>query len=79
MKKEILCRDCGLEFDPTIPYHNENGYYNQCGDCAEDEDIIKVKAHMGVTQDGSFLGIDIVSGEEYKRYQEVVEIYGDES
>lgn len=32
------CRDCGQDFDDRQPFHARNGFIDQCGHCAEDED-----------------------------------------
>jgi len=39
-----ICRDCEDEFDPRHPYHARNGYIDQCGRCAEDEEGDRVIA-----------------------------------
>ena len=41
---ERICRDCGDEFDDTHPFHARNGFIDQCGHCAEDEEEDRVVA-----------------------------------
>lgn len=65
----IECRTCGEQFDPTLKYHSEYGYVNQCGDCAREEgdDQRFVKAFVHKTEEGDFTGIQIVDNDTFRK------------
>ena len=65
----IECRDCGELFNPHLPFHNENGYFNQCGFCAEDESDKRVKALTNINADGDVEDMKIVDAQTYKKVQ----------
>lgn len=72
-----LCRTCGESFDALLKYHAEVGYIDQCGDCARDEGDheVPVKAFTGFNKDGDWIGIEIVSNEEFSEFEKVKETY----
>lgn len=41
MGKMILCRDCGIDFDPSLK-KEKKGFRDQCLDCSENDKTIKI-------------------------------------
>jgi hypothetical protein len=73
MSKEIECKECGIEFNPNIPYHKTVGYFNTCRECAEELGLNqdkRVKAITHVNSAGDFVGIQVVSKDEYNKHKE---------
>jgi hypothetical protein len=74
MKKQkyMVCRDCDIEFDTTLA-ENRKGYANQCGECCEisGDTQDKVKAITRRSSNGDFIGIDVVSKDEFSKYTEL--------
>jgi hypothetical protein len=74
--KEIVCRDCKIDFNPDSPLEVGRAFYNQCTECQElagIQDVGKVKAIVHTTGEGDFTGIEVMSAEKFEKYQRVVE------
>lgn len=41
MGKEMICRDCGIEFDPSLK-KEKKGFRDQCPDCSENDPTIPI-------------------------------------
>jgi hypothetical protein len=77
-KRYVVCRDCEEEFDTQIP-DNKKGYYNQCGECAEElgfNQDKRVKAITHRNSAGDFMGIELVSEDQFKKYRQEQEETG---
>lgn len=73
------CRDCKVEFDANDKFHKEEGFYNQCADCSEGTDDIKVKAFVEFDSEGCTTGIEVVSAERFNSVKELEELYSNAS
>jgi len=71
MAKEIECRDCKILFDAEHPNHKSVGYYNQCADCAEETEDVKIKALTSYTPEGDWAGIDLVTTEQLNKLRDL--------
>jgi hypothetical protein len=74
----VVCRDCDEEFDTKHP-ENKIGYFNQCGECAEElgfNQDKKVKAITHRNSAGDFMGIELVSEDEFNKYNKEQEETG---